>query len=397
MVFGLRSPLQLGARPVAAKTGTSQDFRDGWTYGYTPSLVAGVWTGNNNNSPMKNNSDGVVTAGPIWNSFMRQALLNTPIEQFTAPEPLPPAAHDIIGGKLPEAKGKWVEDTQTLYTLDCPVDAGQVRTFQELHSLLYYTRKGSPEGDPPAQAEADPQFANWEASVAAWRDKHNQEKKDDPNEPIYVASLPTPSCNIGSADELPKVQITSPYSTILKTSPVKITAEVTSSSHPVKTVKFLLDGQEIASLSPQDTYTASFSFPPSFSGRKTLVIQAITEDNLIGSAHRTFIINPDPNPPKITLHTPQDGSTIATLPYTIKITATAHAGIDFVDVLYTKDGASGTQRIARTSTPSASGSNRYDTVWQDSAGPGIYHIYAVAYDKTGNTVQSPTSTVTVQQ
>lgn len=394
MVFGLRSPLQLGARPVAAKTGTSQDFRDGWTYGYTPSLVAGVWTGNNDNSPMKNNSDGVVTAGPIWNTFMRQALDQTPIEQFTAPEPLPPAAHDIVGGKLAEVKGKWVEDTQTLYTLDCPIDAGQIKTFQELHSILFYTRKGDPNGPPPAQAEADPQFANWEASVAAWRDKQNQDTKADPNAPRYVASLPTPSCNIGSSDELPKVQILTPDTTILKSSPVAITAKV-DSSHPLKTVRFLLDGQEIASLQPGDSYSASFSFPSSFAGRKTLVIQAITQDNFIGTAHRTFVINPDPNPPKVTLNTPQDGSTITSFPYTAKVTATAHAGIDFVDVLYVKDGGNGTQRIARVTTPSASGPNRYDTVWQDSAGPGTYHIYAVAYDKTGNTTQSAMNTVTV--
>ncbi|HSX24882.1 MAG TPA: transglycosylase domain-containing protein [Candidatus Andersenbacteria bacterium] len=400
MVFGLRSPLQLGARPVAAKTGTSQDFRDGWTYGYTPSLVAGVWTGNNDNSPMRNNSDGVVTAGPIWNSFMRQALTTTPIEQFTPPEPLPPAAHGIVDGNLPQVQGKWDQDSQTLYTLDCPINVGQVRTIKELHSILYYTRKGDPNGEPPAQAEADPQFANWEASVAAWRDKHNQDTKDNPSEPIYVPSLPTPTCNVGSPDELPKVEIVSPNTTILKSSPVKVTAQITpSSDHQLQKVRFLLDGQEIASLQPNDgnTYNASFSFDPSFAGRKTLVIQAITQDNLIGSAHRTFIINPDPNPPTVTLHTPQDGSTIASFPYTIKISATAHAGIDFVDVLYTKDGGNGTQRIARVSNPSANGPTRYDTVWQDSAGPGIYHIYAVAYDKTGNTVQSDTHTVTVQQ
>ena len=394
-VFGLNSPLQLGARPVAAKTGTSQDFRDGWTYGYTPSLVAGVWTGNNDNSPMRNNSDGVVTAGPIWNTFMKQALLNTPIEQFTAPEPTPPSPNGVINGTLPQVKGKWDADSQTLYTLDCPIDQGQVQTFEELHDILYYTRKGDPNGNPPAEAEADPQFASWEAGVAAWISK--QPPQTDPTKPTYVTSLPTPVCNIGSADELPKVQIVSPNTTILKNSPVKITAQVTSSTHPLKTVQFLLDGQQIASMQPSDSYSASFSFPSSFSGRKTLVIQAITQDNLIGSAHRTFIINPDPNPPAITLNVPQDGSTITSFPYTIKITATAHAGIDFVDVLYTKDGGNGTQRIARVTTQSASGPNRYDTVWSDSAGPGTYHIYAVAYDKSGNTTQSTINTVMVQQ
>lgn len=397
MVFGANSPLQLGVRPVAAKTGTSQDFRDGWTYGYTPSLVAGVWTGNNDNSSMRNNSDGVVTAGPIWNLFMRKALEGSAIESFTPPEPQQPAAHDIIDGKLTEVKGKWVDDTQTLYTLDCPIDAGQIRTFQELHSILYYTKKGDPNGEPPAQAEADPQFANWEAAVAAWITKHNQDKKDDPNEPIYVSSLPTPTCPIGSSDELPQVKLVSPDSTVIHGGSIPIEASI-DSSHPLKTVKFIMDGQEIASFQPGDSYKKTYSFPSTFVGRKTLVIQAITQDNLIGTAHRTFILNPDSTPPSVTLYTPQDGTTIqsSSFPYTVKVSASDASGIDFVDILYTKDGSGGTQRIARVSSPSASGQNRYDTAWKDNAGPGTYHIYAVAYDKTGNTTQSDTHTITIQ-
>src|SRR3990167_9850035 len=103
-------------------------------------------------------------------------------ERFTAPEVLPPAAHPIIGGALPEVKGKWVPETQTLYTIDCPIDSGQIRTFKELRSILFYTRKGDPNGPPPARAEADPQFVHWEAATAAWREKHAKEKKDDINE-----------------------------------------------------------------------------------------------------------------------------------------------------------------------------------------------------------------------
>ena len=69
-IFGASSPLILRDRPVAAKTGTTNDFRDGWTVGYTTQIAVGVWTGNNDNSPMRN-VDGVETAGPIWNEFMR--------------------------------------------------------------------------------------------------------------------------------------------------------------------------------------------------------------------------------------------------------------------------------------------------------------------------------------
>jgi membrane peptidoglycan carboxypeptidase len=69
-IFGASSPLILRDRPVAAKTGTTNDFRDGWTVGYTTQVAVGVWVGNNDNHAMKN-VDGVENAGPIWNEFMR--------------------------------------------------------------------------------------------------------------------------------------------------------------------------------------------------------------------------------------------------------------------------------------------------------------------------------------
>ncbi len=397
IVFGPNSALTLGVRPAAAKTGTTQDVRDGWTVGYTPSLVAGVWTGNNNNSPMNGKSAGAHTAAPIWNEFMKRALEKTIIERFVDPETLPPPAHPIVGGVLPEVKGKWVPETQTLYTLECPINSGQIRTFKELRSILYYTRKGDPNGLPPERAEADPQFAKWETAIAAWREKHNQEKKDDPNEPVYVSSLPTPSCNIGSSDEIPKVRIISPEETVLKESPITVRAEV-ESNQPIKTVRFLLDNQEIASRGPGDSYEATFSFPSSFSGRKTLLIQAITEDMLIGTAHRTFIINPDSAAPKVTLHTPANNTRVSSslFPLTIKVTATDTSGITLVDILYTKEGEGGTKRIARVSSPTSGSVDRYDAKWQDAPGTGMYTIYAVAYDKTGNTAESEKKTVTIE-
>lgn len=83
-VFGPNSLLQLGGRPVAAKTGTTNDFRDVLTMGYTPQIVTGVWVGNSNNAEMRNIS-GVSGAAPIWNEFMRTALADQPVVGFTPP------------------------------------------------------------------------------------------------------------------------------------------------------------------------------------------------------------------------------------------------------------------------------------------------------------------------
>jgi len=76
--------LELPDRPVAAKTGTTNDWRDGWTIGYTPQLAAGVWVGNTDNSSM-NKLSGVFTAGPIWNAFMTAAHEDLPVQEFMPP------------------------------------------------------------------------------------------------------------------------------------------------------------------------------------------------------------------------------------------------------------------------------------------------------------------------
>jgi membrane peptidoglycan carboxypeptidase len=72
-MFGRRSVLYFPNRFVAVKTGTTDSFRDAWTIGYTHSIVAGVWVGNNNNKPMAK-KPGVVIAGPIWHKFMEIAF-----------------------------------------------------------------------------------------------------------------------------------------------------------------------------------------------------------------------------------------------------------------------------------------------------------------------------------
>ena len=83
-MFGPRSNLYFENYQVAAKTGTSQDSRDGWLIGYTTSIVTGVWVGNNDNSPMRMKAAELL-AGPIFNAFMKQVLLKYRPENFPPP------------------------------------------------------------------------------------------------------------------------------------------------------------------------------------------------------------------------------------------------------------------------------------------------------------------------
>lgn len=397
LTFGTRSYLQLGSRPVAAKTGTTQEFRDGWTLGYTPSLAAGVWVGNNDNTPMGKKAPGASTAAPIWNTFMREALSNTPIEQFVRPAPLTDVPHGILRGEISEVKGKWEREAGIIYTADCPVALGTPTTFKEIHNLLFYVRRDNPRGIPPANAQADPQFNHWKEGVTKWRNEHNEKNKDNPEKPHYVDSLPTLTCDAGDSEDLPKVHITEPDTSVLTDSPITVKVEV-DSPDPLKEVRFIFGGQEVATRSADEPYEVSLTFADDFSGRQTLLVLAITENNLIGRAHRTFIINPDDSPPAITLHTPQNGKVFqaTNFPLAVKVTATDKSGIELVDVLYQKTGQSSTQRIGRTSTLSPIAPNRYEVTWDDSPDPGEYTVYAIAYDTTGNSTESSRHTITIE-
>ena len=76
-MFGLNSALYFKDYSVSAKTGTTQNYQDAWTIGYSSSIVTGVWVGNNNNASMSK-EPGVVLAGPIFHSFMEKALIKLP-------------------------------------------------------------------------------------------------------------------------------------------------------------------------------------------------------------------------------------------------------------------------------------------------------------------------------
>ena len=99
MIFGRHSLLTLPNRHVGVKTGTSDSFADAWTVGYTPHLVAAVWTGNPDwRQKMTRDSDSYVVAAPAWHTFMQNALddLRVGDEWFSEPAGL---THKTVGGQ----------------------------------------------------------------------------------------------------------------------------------------------------------------------------------------------------------------------------------------------------------------------------------------------------------
>jgi penicillin-binding protein 1C len=123
-VFGSNSALRL-SRPAAAKTGTTTDWKDVWTVGYTPQIVTGVWVGNNDNTPMEGLSSSR-GAGPIWHNVMEriyneghaQRLLGDLVDKFPRPPGLTAVEVCAVSGLLPNqhcpnrVKALFIEGTE---------------------------------------------------------------------------------------------------------------------------------------------------------------------------------------------------------------------------------------------------------------------------------------------
>ncbi|MFZ5982004.1 MAG: transglycosylase domain-containing protein, partial [Patescibacteria group bacterium] len=189
-VFGSNNPLAFSNRAVAAKTGTTNEWRDGWTMGFTPGIAVGVWTGNNNNATMASGADGVYTAAPIWRAFMDEALKNSAIEEFPrydkdedAPEkPILKGELEFEKDEIKVCKIPGKDDEYCLASDACPDKYKKKRKFLNAHTILYYVDKDNPRGDYPDNPEKDPQFKKWERALEKWAEKEDYEASDPPED-----------------------------------------------------------------------------------------------------------------------------------------------------------------------------------------------------------------------
>jgi membrane carboxypeptidase/penicillin-binding protein len=101
ITFGVNSYLNVAGHTIAVKTGTTDDKRDNWTIGWTPSVLVATWVGNNDNSPMGNVASGVTGAAPIWRRIILAALSGKPTEDFKKPDDVIAVTIDALGGGLP--------------------------------------------------------------------------------------------------------------------------------------------------------------------------------------------------------------------------------------------------------------------------------------------------------
>lgn len=244
-VFGSGSILTLKDRPVAAKTGTTNGYIDAWTIGYTPSLVSGVWVGNTNNTPMRKGDGGSKLAAPIWNHFMREALKNTPAEEFPTPPPNDAQKPILRGSSGAGIKLLVDKVTGKIATSSTPADYIIEQTFIPPHSILHYVTKDDPRGPAPADPTQDPQYAVWEQAIQDWVAR---EKAKDPNWNITFGEPPTESDDIHSIELAPTLDVFSPApSSTLGTRQINVEIRV-SAPRGVTKVTYKIDENYVGTI-----------------------------------------------------------------------------------------------------------------------------------------------------
>jgi len=220
--FGPSSFLNVPGRTVAVKTGTTDDKRDNWTVGYTPSYVVGVWVGNNDNSTMDSRiASGVTGATPIWSKIMQAVLAGKKNESFSKPDNVSALEIDALGGglpcrDLPKRSEYFIKGTEP--TRDCLVE-------KTLDGKDYYVFT---EFDPISTDGKN----RWQEGIDAWAQSQGDDKYKPPKE---LTSQPNQN------PEDIKVSISHPEDHHKVDSPFETEANV-STGKKITKVEFYVDG-----------------------------------------------------------------------------------------------------------------------------------------------------------
>jgi penicillin-binding protein 1C len=385
-IFGSHSPLILADRPVAAKTGTTQENHDGWTMGFTPSLVAGVWAGNNDNAPMT--TDAVNIAGPIWHQFMTDALAGTPPEQFARPDSIKDVTVDAVSGKLPT---QYTPSTKTEIFADYAVPTD----YDDVHIVAKIDRTtGQPatELTPPDQIDLVPYTVfhsekrdnpSWEGAVVRWALANGYQYPNGQGQ--YV---PPPNPNNAQG---PSVDIIDPLDNAIITKiPFQVTASAVANTaaapgNSIARLDFAVDGELLQSVTAAPySIIVNKKYP---NGQHTISVHAVDQQ---GNSNDTSTVVTFALDQALSISAPLDGDTLS-FPETL--TAASPNQYDNVE-FFLQSGTNTPKLIGSADTVSnLQGQFNYSMVWTApaTAKSGIYKMFA----KTKTGVQSAKITVTL--
>lgn len=385
-IFGESNYLTLGDRPAAAKTGTTNDYRDAWTIGFTPALVTGVWVGNNNNSEMKKGADGSILAAPIWNKFMREAAKDDPVQGF-AQEDLESCSKPMVCGTMGgETTVKIDRMSGKLATEYTPYTQIEEKKFMEVHSILHYVNINDPLGDPLSDPNSDPQYRLWEEPVRKWAEAQG----------YTVETVPTEYDDIHKPELQPSIGWISPQNNqVLNQANLNLQVSA-SAPRGVRRVEFFMDDKKIGeSFGP--VYELNYQINPYLSNGAHQ-LRAIAFDDLenfkaadlnidlrLDQAERNF---------NITWLEPDNGETVAQsqLPLTLKLSIDKPQNVKKIDFYYLRPDET-SQWFAYVENPNAA---QISVAWGQGLGPGLYKFYLVVKDQGDNLVTTPTIILNVE-
>lgn len=280
--FGSASALYFPDRTVAAKTGTTNDYRDAWIIGYTPSITAGVWAGNNDNTPMEKRVAGFIVA-PIWHDFMERALKTIPVESFPAPEYQKPVK-PVLRGEWRGGRTYEVDSISgNLATDSTPPEYRVTKVVPETHSILHWVDKNDPQGAIPTNPARDSQYNNWETGVRAWAARTGALAEEG-------TPPPTETDTIHTKENKPhiKIQNPAPNETFSVGSSITINTEI-SSTYPLIQVDYLLNGTYIGS-NKTSFKTFVLSLPQTPSQETKITIKAYDEKGNTGEEGVVIVV-----------------------------------------------------------------------------------------------------------
>lgn len=266
-IFGARSALYFPDRQVAVKTGTTNNNRDAWIMGYTPSITVGAWAGNNDNTAMTSAASNVVAR--MWHEIMNESLIGKPNELFETPE------RDTDTTKPPVLRGFWQGGESFfvdrisggLATDQTPYETMEERVVTNVHSILYWIDKNNPLGGRPANPANDPQYNNWEIPIQNWWATHQN------SYPVVTAGdKPAGYDTVHGTPNGATMTITSPLgeTEYQRTQPITVVFEITT-LYPITQVDFFVNGGYIGTV---NTAPFTFTFIPGD-------ITSITQDNTL--------------------------------------------------------------------------------------------------------------------
>lgn len=373
--------LTLPDRPVAAKTGTTNNFKDAWTMGYTPNLVAGVWVGNSRGEEMNSGADGSIVAAPIWQAFMKRAGAKLPIVKFKDPPPLN-TDKPVLTGKSFKTTVKIDRISGKLATEHTPPEFIEEKDFYEGHNILWYIDKDDPLGPAPSNPKADPQFANWESAVQAWIEKEQWNT---------TSTAPTEYDDVHTPQNKPSISILSPQNNSnLYSRDLNINVSAQAQRQIVR-VEAKIEDTVIGQSSGSGTINANI--PNNIPRGYHEIVVKVTDD--VGNSNEARVIinlNADLAPIKVSISAPAAGTRISasSFPIPVYVQVSEISDVQKIDLRYEQYGA--TKIISTILSPDGR-TNQIN--WNTPPDLGTVTLIPTAIRQDGSSIQGDSVTLTI--